>query len=284
MPVVYPELTPLYIGLSRDYNLQVPRPDGTLYTAANTPFDGTETLAAAVALGVDQPAVAAPAAAWTGGTGWQTAAFTVTFQDATSAALTTGEYVLQATAARGGRTATLFTGYLPVLRVVGTAAALPTYGSLDDMRVYCAWIDRMEHPSRRAQFVRERNRARTWYDGLMQRHFRSSGFGATTIGYPIGGIGPFRSGGTNTWLQQQLDADKLTVTDDIRECLAKKALGFALEYQIGGVQGTSYQELSDRFHVEADNLALMTTPGLDLSGSGWPELVIDLATADALWA
>lgn len=284
MPDIYPTLTPLVIGLSRDYTLQVPKPDGTPYTADNSPFDGTETLAATVGLGLDQPALVSPAVAWVDAT---VAKLKVSFEDAdTSAAATpAGEYVLRVTAAKGGRTVSLFVGYVPFQQVGGAAAALATYGSLDDMRTYCTWIDRMEHPSRRAQFVRERNRARTWFDLLLQRHFRASGYGISTLGYPIGGIGPFRTGGTNTWLQQQLDADKLMVTDDIKECLAKKALGFALEYQIGDAPGgTSYQVLADRFHAEADNLAVMTTPALDITGSGWPELVIDLSTADALWA
>ena len=281
--IVYPELTPLVIGTSRDYTLQVPRPDGTPYTAANTPFNGTETLAASVCLGVDQPPLMTPSVAWGPNNGWQTATFVVSFQDSSVTGFLPGEYVLQATAAKLGRTANLFVGYLPLQQVTGTAAPLPTYGSLDDMRIYFANIDKLEHPSRRSQFVRERNRARTWYDDLMQRHFRASGYGISTLGYPIGGIGPFRTGGKNTWLQQQLDANTLMITDNIRECLAKKALAFTLEYQFGGVQETSYQELADRLHWEADNLALMSTPGLDLNNSGWPALVIDLSTADALW-
>src|SRR6185312_4210758 len=203
---------------------------------------------------------------------------------ADSASLVPGEYVLKTTAARGGHTATLGVYYLPVRQVGGTATPPATYGTLDDMRIYCAWIDRMEHPSRRAQFVRERARARTWYDLLIQRHFRASGYGISTIGYPIGGIGPYRTGATNTWLQQQLDANTLMITDDLRECLAKKALGFALEYQLGSTQDTAYQALADRFHAEADQLAVMTTPGLDLDNDGWPDLIVDLSAADTLWA
>jgi hypothetical protein len=286
--IQYPELTPLVIGTSRDYNLQVPKADGTLYTSGTTPFDGTETLSATVGLGLDQPAILTPSVAWgSSGAGWQTATFVVAFNNAdTTASLTPpGEYVLQVKAAKSGRTATLFTGYLPILQVGGTATALPTYCSLDDMRVYFADIDKLEHPSRRAQFVKERNRARTWFDLLLQRHFRASGYGISTIGYPIGGIGPYRTGGTNTWLQQQLDADYLMVSDDIRECLAKKALGFTLEYQFGGQQETSYQEMAAAFHAEADMyLAPMITAGIDINQDGWPDLVIDLSTADALWA
>jgi hypothetical protein len=280
----YPELTPLFVGASRDYTLQVYRSDGSAYAADTTPFDGTETLSATVGLGIDQPALLSPSVAWLNGTGWQTAAFVVTFQDADALGMVPGEYVMQVKAGKLGRTATLFTGYLPVQQVTGSTPALPTYGSLDDMRLYCAWIDRLEHPNKRAQFVRERNRARTWFDLLLQRHFRASGYGISTIGYPIGGIGPFRTGGTNTWLQQQLDANTLMITDDIREVLAKKALAFALEYQIGSHEGTAYQTLAGWFHFDADNLAIQTTPALDLSGSGWPELVIDLSTADSLWA
>jgi hypothetical protein len=286
----YPELTPLVIGTSRDYTLQVPAADGSLYTIANTPFNGSEAMAAQVSLGVDQPALLAPAIAWqstSGGgpqSGWQTATFVVSFEDGDAVGLVPGEYVLLCTANYGGRTARLFVGYLPLIQTSGTASAPTTYGSLDDMRIYFAGIDRLEHPSRRSQFIRERNRARTWFDLLMQRHFRASGYGISTIGYPIGGIGPYRTGGINTWLQQQLDANTLMVTDDIREVVAKKALAFTLEYQFGGVQETSYQALADRLHWEADNLAIQTTPGLDLSGSGWPELVLDLSTADTLMA
>jgi hypothetical protein len=281
MPV-YPELTPLVIGTSRDYTLEVYRNDGTPYAAGTTPFDGTETLVANLGLGVDQPALFQPAVAWID---YTIAQFQVSFQDADTAGFTPGEYVLQATANKSGRTANLFVGYLPLQQITGTATAPTTYGSLDDMRIYCAWIDRLQHPSLRAQFVRERHRARSWYDQLMQRHFRASGYGISTIGYPIGGIGPFRTGGENTWLKQQLEANTLMITDDIRECLAKKALGFALEYQIGNAPGgTSYQAMANLFHAEADNLAIMTTPGLDLNNSGWPSLVLDLSSADALWA
>lgn len=281
MPQVYPELTPLVIGTSRDYSLQVYQADGTAYTSANSPFDGTETLSAALGLGIDQPALFTPACAWIDHT---IAKLKVSFNDTDLSTFSPGEYVLQAKATKSGRTASLFVGYLPLLQTTGTGTAPTTYGSLDDMRLYCTWIDRMEHPSRRSQFIRERGRAKTWYDLLIQRHFRASGYGISTIGYPIGGIGPYRTGATNTWLQTQLDANTLMITDDIRECLAKKALGFALEYQIGGVQETSYQELADRFHADADTLAAMTTPGLDINNDGWPDLIIDLSTADALWA
>lgn len=282
MAIVYPELTPLVIGSSRDYTLQVYRPDGSAYSAANTPFDGTESLAASLGLGVDQSPLLSPAAAWVDHT---IAQFKVSFNDADAASLIAGEYVLQAKASKSGRTANLFVGYLPLIQAGGSAAAPATYGSLDDMRLYCTWIDRMEHPSRRSQFIKERARARTWFDLLLQRHFRASGYGISTLGYPIGGIGPFRTGAVNLWLQQQLDANTLMITDDIRECLAKKALAFALEYQIGGQDETSYQALAAAFHGECDMyLAPMITAGLDLNNDGWPDLVIDLSTADALWA
>lgn len=282
MNPIYPELTPLVIGSSRDYDLQVIPPSGTPYDSSTTPFDGTEMLAAKVCLGVDQPSVASPSVAWADP---QTGRYTVSFGDGDALGMVPGEYVLQATAARAGRTASLIVAYLPVRQVGGTAAAIPVYGSLDDLRLYCAWIDRMEHPSRRAQFLRERGRARTWFDQLLQRHWRASGYGISTLGFPIGGIGPFRTGGQNKWLQDQLDADTLMVTDDIRELLAKKALGYALEYQVGSRDETSYQELAAAFHAEADLwLAPDITAGLDLNADGWPDLVIDLSTADTLMA
>lgn len=292
MNPVYPELTELVIGTSRDYTLRVPANDGSTYCLQTTPFTGQEALSATLGLGVDQPVIMAVPTAWQAANettgrppGWETGTFVVSFGDAKVWGLTPGEYVLQASAARAGKTVSLGVYYLPITQVSGSAVAPPTYGSLDDMRIYCTWIDRMEHPSRRAQFIRERGRARTWFDQLLQRHFRASGYGISTIGYPIGGIGPFRTGGSNTWLQQQLDANTLMVTDDIREVLAKKALAFALEYQIGGHEGTSYQALATMFHVEVDLcLTPMLTPGLDLNGSGWPSLVIDLSTADSLWA
>jgi hypothetical protein len=282
------------IGTSRDYTLRVPANDGSTYTLANTPFSGQEGLSSTLSLGVDQPVLLTIPTSWQAATdtipaGWETGTYVASFQDSKTWGLVPGEYVLQATAARNGRTVGLGVFYLPIAQVSGSATALPVYGSLDDMRIYCAWIDRLEHPSKRAQFVRERNRARRWLDNLIQRHFRASGYGISTIGYPIGGIGPYRTGGKNVWLEGLLKQDLLQLNDDLREVLAKKALGYALEYQIGSHEGTSYQSLATMFHVEADNLVLMANCAININrgkpnDDGWPTLIFELGTADSLWA
>src|SRR5262249_46159841 len=139
----FPELTPLVVGTSRDYTLQVYKADGTPYDSPSSPFDGTETLASTVGLGVDQSPLLTPTASWVDAA---VAKFKVAFNDADTTGSVRGESVPQATANKAGRTASLGVYYLPMRQVGGTAQPPKVYGTLDDMAIYCTWIDRMEHP------------------------------------------------------------------------------------------------------------------------------------------
>ncbi len=99
-----PNKLELVRGRSRDFLLQVLDPDGDVYAPVTnpTPFLLSDTLAATVWAGDDTAAVVAPAAAWTDVTA---ATYTVTFDDADTTLVAPGDYRLQVTAARGGRTA-----------------------------------------------------------------------------------------------------------------------------------------------------------------------------------
>ena len=97
-------------------------------------------------------------------------------------------------------------------------------------------------------------------------------------------FGPRRSGARSTWLQDQLDADTLMLTDQIREAAAKKALAYICEGQIGiGDQAKAYAGLARMYHGQADYLGTCLTLSLDTDGDGFPDVNIDCSCTDPMY-
>src|SRR5262249_26067117 len=98
-------------------------------------------------------------------------------------------------------------------------------------------------------------------------------------------FGPRRSGARSTWLREQLDADTLMVTDQIRECAAKKALAFICEGQVGPSESQApYARLARMYHSQADYLGTCLVLSLDTNGDGFPDVNIDCSCTDPMMA
>lgn len=280
----FPQLTPLAIGTSRDYTIQVPRPDGTYYDSSNSPFDGTETLAATVAIGVDFPPLLNPAIIWVDAT---TATFKVSFQDLDTTGLSPGEYILNATAHKSARTANLGTWYLPARRITGTETqATKTYCGYEDMLEYAGWVaDVQEHPSDHGGFYKQRLKAREWFDWAALNCYRGAGVGnfesASLLAFAWGGgVGARRGIGPSPSLVQWLADDKLIVRPQVVEACAYKAISLVGLAQIG--RANQQAALGAYFRDMADRTMTAITAEVDLNGDGIGEILVSLASTNTL--
>src|SRR5438445_291848 len=75
----------------------------------------------------------------------------------------------------------------------------------------------------------------------------------------------------NPWLRQQLDANRLIVRGLTTEIVAKKALSYVLEAQIGMGGDTPYEKLAARFDWQAEQLVKTYRAEIDLNADGAPD-------------
>lgn len=132
-----------------------------------------------------------------------------------------------------------------------------------------------------SQVAEQLHRARTWLEDLAHAHYRVSSM-VMVVGAQA--FGPRRSGARSTWLQDQLDNDTLIVTDQIREAVAKKAMAYICEGQVGlGDQASQYARLGRMYHSQADQIATCLVLSLDTNRDGWPDVTIDCSCTDPMY-
>jgi hypothetical protein len=170
---------------------------------------------------------------------------------------------------------------LDILAGPGTTPAPKTYCDYPWLlRFGRSWLRQLQTSDDEAGFAEQLGRARTWIDDLAHAHYR----GVFVLAAPCGG-GPIRTGSRLTYLQQQLDADKLMLTDQIRECAAKKALAFICAGQIGlGAQSSAYAQLARFYGSQADYLGTCLTLQVDTDSDGFADIVIDCSSTDPMYS
>ena len=246
-----------------------------------TTYTGAEALTTVVWPGGAQAVSCSPVTTWvTPAAGLIAIAITA----ADSLALTGGRYEVLTTVTPMGHDPV--DGYgctVDVLVAPGSDPAPTTYTTLDDLLRYGrSWLRQLQTGDDEAGFAEQLGRARSWIEDLAHAHYRVAGM---TMVVGSQAFGPRRSGARSTWLEDELAANTLIVTDQIRECAAKKALAFICEGQIGtGNSAVAYARLARMYHSQADYLATCLTLSLDTNGDGFPDVNIDCSCTDPMYS
>jgi len=246
----------------------------------STQFLNTDTLSGRVWPGGGQATLFTPTVTWIDAS---TAQFLITITAAQSTTLGPGKYSLQALATRSGVSIAIFDGSLKVTSAPGSTAALPVYTSYDDLVQYADWLEDLQTERDGYGFQREQGRARSWFDDMLVERWKwnsyapmtgTPGYGSYSL---YGGRDPFPS----KWLRDTLALNTLIVRDQVRECLAKKAISYICARQIGkGDSARDYGRLARYFAREAEEIAKTLRAEIDINGDEYADLVINLGASD----
>lgn len=258
-------------GVDRDYQLQLNDP--TTGLPLTSVYTGSETLSAIIWDGADGPAVATPTATWISG-----AAGTIklTLAAANTATLDVQPWPIRVSIAASGRTFPAWEGWLDLQPSPGSGATLKTYGSFGDMVQYGGqWVKQLLTTANRAGFLEERARARSKLDEWILANYRPQIAYSTRLG-----SGPWQWSATdspNQTIKGYLDADKLKVTDKVREIAARLALHFACEAKLDPADRASPWADQARYQWRrACSLAVTYVAEIDTNGDGYPEFTVNL--------
>jgi hypothetical protein len=255
-------------GLARDLLLQARDATDT----ALTTFTGSDTLACKLWPGDDQDPLATPTVAWSDVT---TAKYLISFAAADTSSLAPGRYRLQVTFTRSSRTGLLLDAWLIVTATPGTSDPAASFVTYDDMRKYAPWLDDLAAESDQAGFLEQRARASKWLIDLLCDRWRP-------VTYDLGDrqyVGQWPLDQPSTWLRTKLEASTsaLIVREKTREIVAKMAIAYVCDAQIGRDGSDNYLNLAAKFARDAGGLLRTYKAEVDTGAtySGTVGLVID---------
>jgi hypothetical protein len=259
-------------GTSRDFLLQVK----DAADAPITTFLATDTLTATVWPGDDRAAVATPTAAWDD---YATGKYLLTFADATTATVTPAKYRLRVSFTRGSRTGVLLDGWLVVSATKGTATAGQAKTTIDDLLRYAPWLDDLMSDSDQGGFQEQQARAFSWLVDVLCDRWRPAGTASLgdrlVIGYDY-------ADGPSVWLRGKLTAatSALVSRGKTVEILAKKAIAFVCEAQIGRESARDFAAHANAYHGDADSLLKTYRAEIDTKDTydGVPTMTIHCGT------
>jgi hypothetical protein len=241
--------------------------DVQLNDSAGTPivtYSGSEPLATTVWPGGTRAASFSAATAWTNpalGT------IRIAISAAQTSGLAAGRYQLLTRLTESGLIVDAYSCVIDVLRAAGMDAAPKTYCDPAWLFRYSrGWLRTIQTEDDEAGFAEQLGRARTWLEDVAHAHYRVANIARSV------------------WLQEQLDADKLMVTDQVRETVAKKALAYICESMLGGGSSNDYGKLARMYHSQADYLCSCLTLQLDTNGDGYSDVTIDCTSTNPLYA
>lgn len=231
--------------------------------------------------GEDQvPLSPVPVAAWTNAPG---GAYALSCPAAVTVALSAGIYRLRVLVTQNGQTGTAFDGRLSVAGGPGSAAVPTNYCTYQDMKDIWPSIEKLQPDDAESGFANQRGAARAWIETLGHKHYRAGiAVPQNQFAYFGDGLGIYRSGRRNFWLQQQFDADFMVITEDLSRVCALYALGKILMGQLEKDDKGIYRKQGVRFAVMADAQAKSLVLELDTTGTGYSDIVIPLGLADTL--
>jgi hypothetical protein len=244
-----------------------------------TGYSGSETMSTTVWPGGNR------AASFTATTTWDTpadATITITLAATQTATLKPGRYQLLTRLTPGaGQPVDAYGCNLDVLPVAGSDAAPTSYTTYADLlRFGRRWLRQLQTADDEAGFAEQQHRARTWIEDLAHAHYRVASM-AMVVGSQA--FGPRRSGSRSVYLQEQLDADTLMITDQVVEAAAKKALAYICEGQLDGDPGNRYGRLARMYHGQADYLGMCLVLQLDTDADGFSDITIDCSCTDPMY-
>lgn len=191
-------------------------------------FAGTETLASAVWQGGNQLPLFSPVVGWVAPVAPETTTdkLTLTVEGAQTKGLAAGLYRIDVDLADGPQD--IWDGFLQLTPTPGTVVGTdPVYCTYADMLELFPGLEEFDGNDLETQFLSERKRARRkidraiveWYSHLLTRGLSYEGYS--------------RSLPDTSVIEGYLAADKLVVSDRVREAAARYALAFVLEYSVG---------------------------------------------------
>lgn len=246
--------------------------------AVVTTFTGDEPLDGYVWRGKDQPILFAPTVTWEDPT---QGLILATFLGTDTANLEAGKYQVRllVDGQPAGQDSILALSASP-----GSAPALWAYCTADDMYDYFSDMKDILDENDLTNFGRQRAKARTWTDRVIQANRRNS-ISCGGVGYSGGfyyaGSWGFNSPQQNDpILQGYLDAGKLMLTSQVIEMNAKMSLAYACEGEIGpDDKATAWQQMAAKYRAEAEALACSLVAQIDLNGDGYAEITINCGMA-----
>jgi hypothetical protein len=295
-------LGPQSLNTTEVYALALSGPDGAAIAPGT--FDGTETFAAALRQGASGPTLAGLTAAWDSSLAGNPAAvdhpivLLTVARGAIEGVVDPGYYAVQVRINPDVDDLEAYRGFLRIRAAGGTTAAPFVLVTLGDLAEFAPWIEDVEDldsdaalPGLGTNFLAERARATSdvldtilarYEDALDQQAERHGPVLRVDPIVPTDGYdgGPFwgASGLPNTTRRNQVDAmrtllataGKLVVDDRLREIVARKAIAYALEGQVGTVPGTktSYQDFGQWCLRRANRLLFSWYARVDTDADG----------------
>lgn len=246
-------------GTDRDFPLTIV----DRRTGLPWPFDGTETLTAAVWAGDDLAPISTPAAVLDGSA--PTADILIRFLAADTSASEAGDYLFQAWATKAGAKRPLLGDDPAILRILptpGTATARKAWISADDLRGYHSEADQFLNANVDQSGWREERADETesLIRRIVDRYMARPGF-ARRRGSTFDPVHGYDAQDyatpppTKAELRAALDADGLTVDVTAREILARGALARILGGEVTDDARTNpYAALAASNRAAADRL------------------------------
>jgi hypothetical protein len=256
--------------------------DVTLRDATGAPitsYSGAETLTSTVWPGGNR------AASFTALSTWDDPSnglITITITATQTAGLAPGRYQLLTRLTPGaGQPVDAYGCTLDVQAVAGSDAAPSAYTTYADLLRYGrSWLRQLQTQDDEAGFAEQQHRARAWIEDLAHAHYRVASM-AMVVGAQA--FGPRRSGSRSVYLQQQLDAGTLMLTDQVVEAAARKALAYICEGQLDGDPQNRYARLARMYHSQADYLGTCLVLQLDTNADGYSDITIDCSSTDPMY-
>jgi hypothetical protein len=268
-------------GSAADWVLQAINRDGTVPTG----FLISDVLAATVWTGQNQTSLFSPAVNWSDSTSGKVALSVTSAQ--TTGLDQAGDYHLQVTATRLGKTVTIIDCSLRILAAAGSGTqAVNPYCAYSDLLLYGPWVTLIQQfDTDQEGFYSQRLAARKWLDELIIRSWRGTsqayfGDAGRTAQFWLGGW-VRRTSLMSQWLTDKLTANQLLVKDHTVRICTFKSLSLIGLTQIGKAgqfaqHGSYYEDL-------ANSEASTYVAELDLNGDGIADLPIPLGSTNTLF-
>jgi hypothetical protein len=246
-----------------------------------TTYDGTQPLVTTVWPGGSLAASFAPA------TTWVTPAqgtFQVAITALETAGLAEGRYQLSTILNDAGSLVQAYAATLDILPAPAGGTSPQSFVTFADLLNYGrSWLRQLQSQDDEAGFLAQQARATSWLIELIVNRWQVAwpitpgdpGYGGVLVGQNPGML-------PSKWLRDQLEANptKLMLRGLVTEIVAKKALAFICDGQVGVGEGSrDYERLARMYHAEAGSLAKTLRAEIDLNGDGWPELAVNLGMA-----
>jgi hypothetical protein len=166
------------IGSDRVYYFQMCQ-EGTNPPVPYTVFLSTDTIVASIWAGEDQTILASPAGAWVDAS---VAMLSATVSSANTLALgTPGSYRMQVKVIAAGTTVVAFDGWIKLSSAPGSAANVPVYCSLQDLRDFFPEIEDLLSDTSESGYMKQRGLARTWTDKTIVERENTSAWWSSEV-------------------------------------------------------------------------------------------------------